>query len=81
MDLDQGSQPEGPCQSQELGQFRVVEGRDDQQDGVRPHRAGIADIERGHREVLAQHREPAGGPGGPEVGTAPTEELLVGEDR
>ena len=67
-------------QSDQIGQFGVTQRGHDQQDGVGPHEAGVAHVEGAHREVLAQHGQRAGRPGGFEIGPAPPEELLVGED-
>ena len=62
-------------------QLGVVERGDDQQHAVGAHQPGVAHVGGADREVLAQHRQRARGPGRWQVGDRAAEELLVGEHR
>ena len=57
-----------------------VEGGDDEQDEVGAVGAGLPDLVVADHEVLAQHRDPHGGPNGVEVVEAAAEPALLGED-
>ncbi len=59
--------------------LRGFQSGSDQQDRVRPHRAGFDDLVRIDDEVFAQHRQIAGGARFFEVSHAALEELHVGE--
>ena len=79
--LDEDVEVQIGGQGVEVGQLGVVEGGDDEQHGVGPHEAGVADVARVDGEVLAEHGDVDRRPGGPEVGRRPAEPVLVGEHR
>ncbi len=81
VDLDEHVEAELDGERVELDQLDALEGGGDQQHGVGAHQPGVDDVERRHREVLAQHRQRRRGPGCLEVGRRAAEELLVGEHR
>ena len=79
--LDQGGEGEGVGQLYERCQLVVVERCGDEQYGVGAHRPGVAHVEGADGEVLAQHRQGAGGPGRPQIIGSAAEEGLIGEHR
>ncbi len=79
MAFNQHGHAEAGGQGFEFGQRRVIERGDDQQDGVGTHRAGFIDLIRVDHEVLAQHRQGAGGAGGLEIFRGALEKLPVSE--
>ncbi len=63
------------------GQHVILEGGDDQQDGIGADRPTLPDLRRVEYEVLAEHRDVHRRRGSSEIGDAPAEELRFGEDR
>ena len=79
--LDQGVEPDRAGQRQELGELARRKSGRDEQDRVGAHAPGVEDVGAADGEVLAQHRQGGGGPGGHEVLGRPGEELPVGQHR
>ena len=81
MDLDEHVEPELGGERVQVAQLALVERGDDEQHAVGAHQPGVADVEGGDGEVLAQHGQLRAGARRREVGRRPAEELPVGEHR
>ena len=76
------SRPSSAASVVEVAELAVVERGDDQQHGVGAHQPGVAHVVRRDGEVLAQHRQPAHGPGrGESAGEPPKNSPSVSTDR
>ena len=71
--------PEDSARSLQRDSGVLVEGRDDEQDGVRAVGARLPHLVAGDHEVLAQHRDVDRGAHGVEVVEAAAEAALLGE--
>ena len=79
--LDQSSIPASAGGGDEVGEGLVVEGGDDQEEGVGPDCPALPNLGRVDDEVLAEDGHANGRGGSLEVGGAPGEEFRFGEDR
>ncbi len=81
VDLDQRVEADARPRGRRSRRARAsLERGDDQQDRVGPHQPGVVDVGDAHGEVLAQHRQADGRPGGEQVGRRAAEVLAVGQD-
>jgi len=67
-------------QGHELLEPGLLQGGHDEEHGVGAHEAGVGDVARPHREVLAQHRQGDRRPRFGQVGGRPAEVRFVGQD-
>ena len=65
----------------DLGHLRIVQCGDDNQDRIGADRAGLGNLPWINHEVLAQHRQRAGGAGGDQVILMALKEWRVGQNR
>ena len=81
VDFDQHVHAERAPEVAQAAQARIVEGGDDQQDGVGTDRARLVDLVLVDGEVLAQHRQRAGGARGDQEILMALEKVAIGEHR